>query len=240
MSVEILENQLQAWKNKPALRNIYGQWFKAIKENLSDGISVEVGCGIGRLRTWIPNVLTIDIVRLAWTDVVCYALELPFRNESLGNLILFDVLHHLSHPVRFFREASRLLKPKGRIIIMEPYVSPVSWVVYRFFHPEPVIMGCDPYDSEGIKDSDKPFDSNQAIPTLMFYRSLKQWREMFPEFEIKIRKRLALFAYPATGGFGGRQLLPAKMIGWVNRMESLCKPLDSLFAFRTLIVVEKE
>jgi hypothetical protein len=27
MSLEILENQLKAWNNKPALRALYEQWF---------------------------------------------------------------------------------------------------------------------------------------------------------------------------------------------------------------------
>ena len=240
MSVEILESQLDAWHKKPALRCLYTQWFKEIKKNLNEGVSVEIGCGIGQLKNWIPSVQTIDIINLLWADAVCDAHELPFRSASIGNLILFDVLHHLVHPVHFFREASRVLKPRGRMVIMEPYVSPVSLVVYKFFHPEPVLMCCNPFDFEGIKKSTKPFDSNQAVPTLIFFKFLRRWKEMFPEFEIKMRKRIGFFAYPATGGFGGRQLLPAKMIDWVNRMENICKPLDSLFAFRTMIVVEKE
>ena len=132
MSCAILENQLTVWNNKPALKVLYEQWFSEIKHNLTAGISVEVGCGIGRLKEHIPDILTVDIIEFPWTDVVCDAQELPFRSGSIGNLILFDVLHHLSMPMMFFSEASKVLRPGGRMIIM-PYISPVSWLIYKLF-----------------------------------------------------------------------------------------------------------
>jgi hypothetical protein len=117
-------------------------------------------------------------------------MQIPNRKllESIGNLILFDVLHHLSMPMMFFLEASRILRPGGRMVIMEPYISPVSLVIYKVFHPEPVLMNCNPFDSGMVKSSNRPFDSNQAIPTLIFFRFLKQWEERFSEFVIKTRK----------------------------------------------------
>lgn len=239
MSREILENQLNAWNNKPALRALYEQWFNEIKLNLTAGISVEVGCGISRLKEYIPDVVTVDIVELSWTDAVCDAHELPFRSGSVGNFILFDVLHHLSIPMMFFSEASRVLRPGGRMIIMEPYISPVSLVIYKFFHPEPVLMNCNPLDSGMTKSSNRPFDSNQAIPTLIFFRFLKQWEERFPEFVIKTRKRLAFIAYPSTGGFGGKQLLSNRLIILTHSMEKYLDFSAFLTAFRVFVVIEK-
>ena len=61
-------------------------------------------------------------------------------------------------------------------------------------------MKCNPLDSGMLKSSNRPFDSNQAILTLIFFRFLKQWKERFPEFAVKTRKKLASIAYPATGG----------------------------------------
>ncbi len=66
------------------------------------------------------------------------AQHLPFRNSSLSNIVLFDVLHHLENVRYFFDEALRVLVSLGRIVIMDPYVSVLSWPVYRFFHPEPM------------------------------------------------------------------------------------------------------
>ena len=239
MSREILENQLKAWNNKPALRALYEQWFSEIKHNLTAGISVEIGCGTGRLKEHIPDVVTADIVELSWTDVVCDAHELPFRSGSIGNLILFDVLHHLSMPMMFFSEASKVLRPGGRMIIMEPYISPVSWLIYKFFHPEPIWMKCNPLDSGMAKSSNRPFDSNQAIPTLIFFKFLKQWKERFPEFAVKTRKKLAFIAYPATGGFGRRQLLSDRLIILTHSMEKYLSFSAFFTAFRVFIVIEK-
>jgi SAM-dependent methyltransferase len=240
MSREILENQLKAWNNKPVLRTLYRQWFNEIERNLTAGISVEIGCGISRLKEHIPDVVTVDVVKLSWIDAVCDAHELPFRSGSVGNLILFDVLHHLSMPMMFFSEASRVLKPGGRMIIIEPYVSPVSWLIFKFFHPEPIWMACNPLDSGMVKSSNRPFDSNQAIPTLIFFRFLKQWRERFPEFTVKTRKKFAFIAYPATGGFGGRQLLTDRLILLTLSMEKYLGFSAFFTAFRVLVVVEKD
>jgi len=239
MSREILENQLKAWNNKPALRNIYEKWFNLIKQHLTAGISVEIGCGINRLQTHIPDLVTVDILKLSWADAVCDAHVLPFRRGSIGNLILFDVLHHLSMPMIFFSEASRVLKPGGRIIIMEPYISPVSWLIYKFFHPEPVMMNCNPFSSGVVKNSNRPFDSNQAIPTLIFFKFLKQWQERFPKFTVKTQKKLAFIAYPATGGFGGKQLLSSKLIILIHSMEKYLGFSAFLTAFRIFVVIEK-
>ncbi len=43
MSLEILENQIKAWNNKPVLRALYEQWFNEIKHNMASGVSVEIG-----------------------------------------------------------------------------------------------------------------------------------------------------------------------------------------------------
>ena len=63
---------------------------------------------------------------------------LPFADAALGALVLFDVLHHLPDPRRFFQEASRALRPAGRIVLCEPYVSLLSYPVYKFLHDEPL------------------------------------------------------------------------------------------------------
>ena len=65
-----------------------------------------------------------------------------------------------------------MLAPGGRIVMCEPYISPMSWPVYRFFHEEPLDLGVDPLALQGSAGDGArdPFDANQAIPTLLFGR----------------------------------------------------------------------
>ncbi|MBE9571722.1 MAG: class I SAM-dependent methyltransferase, partial [Proteobacteria bacterium] len=120
MKQKMLECQIQAWNRKPALRMLYVEWFHEIRSHLVPGITLEIGCGIGRLKKYIPGLFSVDIVKTPWTDVVGDAQELPFKAGNMSNLILFDVLHHLPRPLLFFFEALRILRNGGRVIIVEP------------------------------------------------------------------------------------------------------------------------
>ena len=70
MKQKMLECQMQAWNRKPALRMLYVEWFNEIRSHLVPGITLEIGCGIGRLKEYIPGLFSVDIVKTPWTDVV--------------------------------------------------------------------------------------------------------------------------------------------------------------------------
>lgn len=234
----ILREQLEAWNRKACLRRMYGGWFEAMRREMPPGPALEVGAGIGKFKEHAPGVLTLDIEKTPWTDLVGDAQRLPVRSGALASIVLFDVLHHLPRPALFLREAVRALRPGGRVLVMDPYVSPVSWPVYRFLHPEPVRMRCDPLGEEGVC-TDRPFDSNQAVATALFFRDARRLEREFPELSVVRRERLALLSYPLTGGFGGRALLPDAAIAWLSGVEARLPFLAPLMAFRTFVVLEK-
>ena len=45
---------------------------------------------------------------------------MPFENTSVDVFFMFDVLHHIGEPRKFFAEADRCLAPAGRIVMIEP------------------------------------------------------------------------------------------------------------------------
>ena len=239
MSDAILRAQREAWDRKPGLRALYGRWHAAMRGFLAPGPSLEVGAGIGQLKEALPGLLTLDILPTPWTDLVGDAQELPVRDASLGNLVLFDVLHHLPRPARFFAEACRALRPGGRVLVMDPYVSPLSWPVYRFLHPEGLRPDCDPLDESCALSSDEPFDSNQGVATALFWRRAAQFARRFPTLRLLHRERLALWSYPLTGGFSGRTLVPESWIAPLADLERPLAFLAPLLAFRTLVVLER-
>ena len=135
---------------------------------------------------------------------------------------MVDVLHHLVSPRRFFSEAQRVVRAHGRIVLIEPAITPVSSLFFRLLHHEPVDMRVDPLAdiaSDKVRD---PYDSNQAIPTLLFGRYRQAFAVHFPSLKVREKRWMSLLAYPLSGvpsmeshaGRTGRERIAA---GVVNR-----------------------
>ena len=221
------------------LRMLYGEWYREIAGWLQPGRTLEVGGGTGNLKEFAPSVVCTDIVSLPWLDAVVDAQRLPFTNGSFANIVLFDTLHHLENVRCFFDEALRVLRPGGRILIMDPYISVCSWPVYHFLHPEPVDFGQDPLALSPAKPGRKPFDANQAIATILFERSSRRFHALYPSLKKIRHHRLAFFAYPLSGGFDRPSLMPLWVVRSVLAFERFLGRLSRCVAFRILVVLER-
>ncbi|MSQ87568.1 MAG: class I SAM-dependent methyltransferase [Alphaproteobacteria bacterium] len=208
--------------------------------SLAPGPTLEIGGGSGVFKEFAPDTISTDILAAPWLDLVADAQTLPFTASSFSNVVMFDVLHHIEFPRRFFIEASRVLKPGGRIIMVEPGITPLSWPFYRFIHPEPVRMTDDPL-YEGVADPARDaFDANQSIPTLLFGRHRERFAKIFPEFKLVEKQWLSLFAYPLSGGFKPWSLIPSVLVGPLLRLENVLAPVvGPAMAFRLLAVLQK-
>lgn len=236
----ILRKQRLLWQEKPQLRAIYEDFYRQIVSACLPGTTLEIGGGSGNLKGFADEVISTDIVPAPWLDAAADAQALPFSDGSFANVVGMDVLHHIERPCRFLAEAERVLKPGGRIILVEPAITPVSGIFYRHFHPEPVVMAADPL-ADGPLDPDRePFDANQAVPTLLFGRYRGHFEKMFPRLRTVEVRRLSLLAYPLSGGFRPWCLVPARSINWLLNLESAIAPLvGGLMAFRLFAVIEK-
>jgi SAM-dependent methyltransferase len=241
-TLERFEQHRRAWDTDEALRTLYGRWYAMVREGLpvhEIGPWLELGSGPGFARNVIPELELSDVVGAPWLQHELDAEDLPFEDGSLGALVLFDVLHHLPHPARFFAEAVRTLRPSGRIVMCEPYVSPLSYPVYRFIHEERCDMGVDPF-AEGAGTGDDPFEGNQAIPTLLLRRRRSELERRFPELRVASFRRFAGLAYPASGGFGRPTLLPMRLWRVLLGVEDrLPEAAFRLIGFRMLAVLER-
>ncbi len=232
--VEILRNK-RAWESKPLLRTVYSSFYRRILTLIEPSIKgkiVELGSGVGNLKSVISEALCTDIFPNPWLDMVCSAYSMPFENGSVSHLVLFDVFHHLQRPKAFFKEARRVLTGNGRIVIFEPYVSVSSRMIYGLFHHEPLAWNR-PIEESAQPPSDNQYYAAQGNATRLFFRERNaQWIEGWKIFH---KQAIVSFSYLLSGGYSMPALYPEKGLKIIQRIDEALSRYPSLFAARCLI-----
>jgi SAM-dependent methyltransferase len=242
---EFFSEHHRVWEQKPVLRRIYNEEFFArlLSFRTKDGISVEVGAGPGFFKQALPGVLSTDLVWCPWLDAVADAQNLPFRTSSVANIFGVDILHHLAAPMTFLLEAQRVLVPGGRLILVEPWVTPFSSFIYRHFHQEERDLSVRPWELTEAQPSagKRAFDGNQAIPYLLFGpHNRSQTLGSLPGFAPLAIEPFCLFAYLLSMGFKPMSLLPEVLYPAVSKIEKVTLPFSRRGAApRVLLAFEK-
>jgi SAM-dependent methyltransferase len=235
-----LEAHRAAWAAKPALRAVYEDAYRRIAAALPAGPVLEIGGGSGHLKSCVAGVVATDVIASPWLDVAADAHALPFAPASFAAIVMVDVLHHLAAPAAFLAEAARVLRPRGRLVMVEPEITPMSRMVFALAHPEPVDLSADPFAAREPPPARDPFEANQAIPTLILRKHRVRFHELFPEFTLVALERFGLFAYPLSGGYRRWSLVPARLVAPLIRVENALAPaLGGLMAFRLFAVLER-
>ncbi|MGA2099346.1 MAG: class I SAM-dependent methyltransferase [Candidatus Acidiferrum sp.] len=242
---EQLLRHRRVWERKPALRRVYQEEFFArlLSFRKPGGLSIEVGAGPGLFKQTAPDVFSTDLIWCPWLDAVADAQKLPFRDASVANIFGLDMLHHLATPMTLLREANRVLVPGGRFMLVEPWITPFSYFIFRFLHQERCDLSEAPWqENHDGTAKDKPaFDGNQAIPYLLFgpkHRS--EVLASLPGFRVLALEPFCLFAYLLSGGFNHLSLLPEFFYPAISKFEHATLPLwRRIAALRVLLVLEK-
>jgi len=241
MSLPLSQHQIELWRNrrawetKPLLREVYAGFYArivALIDPALPGPIVELGSGIGNLKSHLPAALATDLFPNPWLDVVCDGYELPFASGTVSHLILFDVFHHLEAPNAFLREARRVLVKGGRLLVFEPFVSWASFPAYAWFHHEPVGWG-QPINPATTPPRPRRYYAAQGNATRLFFggRS-RSWPEGWEVFYVAA---LASFAYLLSGGFSRPAFYPAKWLRWVQQLDNRLSRWPRLFGARCLV-----
>ena len=236
-NVEIQDN-LRSWEGKPLLRRIYADFYRrivALMDRSLEGRILEIGSGIGNLKSQVPEAISSDLFPNPWLDVVCDGYELPFRDDSLSHLILFDVFHHLEAPVAFLNEARRALRQGGRVIIFDPCISLASWPVYGLLHHEPIGWSTT-INFDGEFPPPRDYYAAQGNATRLFFRD--QFPDWLPGWEVRHAEALAAFSYLFSGGFSKPAMYPAFAYPLLKGLDGLLSIAPRLFAARCLVALE--
>lgn len=239
--IEILENE-KYWQRKPILRRIYREFHEEIASHLSalqPPLVVELGSGIGNIKEVIPHALRTDLFPNPWLDQTENAYSLSFGDETVSDLILFDVFHHLHYPGTAFKEFWRVLRPGGRVLVFDPFISLLGLVVYGLMHKEPIRwwQEIEWYAPAGWDPAQPDYYAAQGNATRVFFSRLTP--TLFKNWTIVTRKRYAAFSYVASGGYSGPQLYPDSWYPRARTLDGLLDNIPVLFATRILAVLEK-
>lgn len=91
-------------------------------ERFRDGLVLDAGSGLR--DTYLPNVVNMEIVEYASTDVVGVCERMPFADNSFDAVLSLAVLEHLRQPFEAAREIVRVLKPGGVLYAAVPFLQP--------------------------------------------------------------------------------------------------------------------
>jgi len=174
-------------------------YFSKTEKSLLDGVQpcrgqrlLEVGCGEGGNLFFLatseaelfgidlfPNKLVFARSQLSRCRFVCSSADrLPFPAESFDIVLCRDVLHHLAEQGATLKEISRVCRPGGRIIIIEPngrnpIVRMQTWLVKA---------------EVGIKRN-SPLALQDLIRRETGYSPAIQFRQPFPLFRMVLHYR---------------------------------------------------
>lgn len=236
----LIDEHRRTWDIKPVLQAVYADYYHKMRSQCVNGRTLEIGSGSGHMAAFLPDVISLDIQYAPWLSTVADAQALPFADGSFSNIVLLDVLHHLPVPRIFLSEAARVLRPGGRLIMIEPEITPVSFLFLSALHPEPVRLSAEPLSGAPQSNPD-PEDANQAIPHLIFRRHGDRLASVIPDLRLRHLSRMSLWAYPLSGGFRSWCLLPAAFVKPLLKLETWLMPLlGPLAAFRLLVVMERK
>lgn len=240
-NIEIHANA-QHWHEKPLLRRVYHDFYLKIAKELRrdlPGKIVELGSGIGNLKSVVPDALSTDIFPNPWLDQIENGYATSFDFGSVSNLILFDVWHHLQYPGTALAEFRRILTPGGRLIIFDPGMGLLGKLIYGVFHHEPLGLSksINWEAPAGFNPDAMTYYAAQGNGERIFVRG--EFRDRLGEWRMVACRRLAALSYIGSGGFSGRQLYFDASYRFIRALDGIADRIPRLFSTRLLVVLER-
>ncbi len=98
-----------------------------------------------------PHVINLDVCAHPGVQVIGDGQHLPFRDETIGGVVITSVLEHIAAPALAVREIERVLQSGGEVYVEVPFMQP--------FHPDP--EDYQRYSLTGLEELFKHFSITQ-------------------------------------------------------------------------------
>lgn len=231
---DILQN---AWQKKKSLQKAYLRVFESIKGALAPGTVLEVGSGIGKLKNFLGDRCTATDIHFHETiNVICDGLQLPFCDNSYSNVVAVNVFHHIKSPFSFLQELNRVVKYRGKIILVEPYMTHFNRILFKYFHHEPYVSKLD--RSVDLYENRYYQKGNNAFGHWFFNDNWALVEQNLRGIELHEKRLLGSIIDSLNGGFCHQSVLPDCLCRVLSRLRRILS-VNRLDASRFMVVMKK-
>jgi SAM-dependent methyltransferase len=190
---------------------LYRDVFGSVADLKSKSI-LEIGSGTSPLKLFYPQVVTSDVLKLDYLDHVfdCHEIDRydAIPDRSVDIMTMTNVLHHVKDPLVFLKKAAAKLRAGGEVVMIEPYMSTLSYPIYHYLHHEPVDFSIKRPVLDAVEG---PLSSsNQAIPHMLFTMRPEWLEELSAQYDTS-NVGISYFSglsYSVSGGISRSSYLP--------------------------------
>ena len=198
-----------------------------------------MGSGGGNIKKVIKECVTSDQFKNKNIDRIENIYKINFKKNSISNIILIDVFHHVQFPNLALKEIHRVLIKNGRIIMMEPAMGLIPRIIYKIFHYEP--------NGFNLKINWSNIPKKIPPSTQYFAAQSMPWRAFFlkelnlkSKYKIKSIRPFSDFAFLLSGGYSYKALYPKFLYSFIKLIDKMLTCISiKIFSARMLIVLEK-
>ncbi len=220
-SKEVLQKQKQIFFKKKILHYLYDIYSLPILESLNNcnekAICLKIGSGNSYLTNKIPNLIKSDIIFSRDLNIVFSAEYIPFKNNSIDNVFLMFVFHHIGNVEKLLTEIVRILKVSGECIIVDPAITIWSKIYYKYFHPDRLDISAADWS---FKVKGRMSSSNIALAWIVFFRDKEKFLLKFPQLKIDKICYNTCISFLLSGGLRYKKLLPGFFIKIIFNIEN--------------------
>ncbi len=230
----------------PAVAEYFRWMYSQVETVISKSDSVlEIGSGAGMSSLFMKNenVLRTDLLdhNVNGIQSGVNAEMLSFKTGEFDAALAVDMIHHVPFPHKVVDELIRVTNERGKIVIVEPFVSALSVFAYKLFHPEKTSIFLK-FSIQEPMVGQKSADGDQIIcQKLFFSKSGKNYLRATHKENLRITRHLiSPFSFFLTGGVNRPLRISPKIVRMTIKLENkIPTSVMRCIAARQIVVIEK-